>query len=62
MINKKYIIFLIITISAILYSNFAIFLQKYKNWKTHIFIYFVVSPKVFKLQKRTIPHFKALDQ
>ena len=38
------------------------FLQKRKNWKTYTFINFIVSPKVFELQRRTIPHFKALDQ
>ena len=47
---------------AFLYSDINIFLQKCKNWKTHIFINFVVSPKAFKLQRRTIPHSKALDQ
>ena len=45
-----------------MYSNIKIFLQKRKNWKTHVFINIVVSQKVLKLQRRTIPHFKALDQ
>ena len=40
-----------------MYSDFHIFLQKRKNWKTYTFINFVVSLKVFELQRRTIPHF-----
>ena len=47
---------------AFLLSDIIIFLQKRKKWKTHISINTVVSQKVLKLQRRTIPHFKALDQ
>ena len=60
--KTKFHIFWIFTFFAILYSDFSIFLQKHKNWKTHFLIYFVVSPKVFEQQIWTIPHFKALDQ
>ena len=59
--NKKYHFFQIFAFLAFLYSNINTFLQKCKNWKTHIFINFIVYPKVLKLQRRTIPHFKALD-
>ena len=58
----KVSIFQVFLFLAFLYSDINIFLQKHKNWKTYTFINFVVSPKVFKLQRRTIPHFKALDQ
>ena len=56
---KKYQVFAFL---VFLYSDINISLQKRKNWKTYTFINFVVSPKVFELQRRTIPHFKALDQ
>ena len=45
-------------LSCTLFCNF---LQKWKNWKTHIFIHFVVSSKVVEVQRFTIPHFKAFD-
>ena len=60
--SKKYQSFQVFAFLAFLYSDIIIFLQKRKNWKTHIFINTVVSQKVLKLQRRTIPHFKALDQ
>ena len=53
--------FLIFSFFAILCSDTVIFLQKRKNWKTRIFIHFVVSPKVIELQRCTMPHFEALD-
>ena len=35
------------------------FLQKRKNWKSHVFMFLDVSLEVFELQRRTVPHFKA---
>ena len=54
--------FLSVSFFAFLFSEIIIFLQKRKNWKTHIFINTVVSQKVPELQRSTIPHLKALDQ
>ena len=37
-------------------------LQNSKNWKNDIFMFIDVSPKIFELQRRTIPHFKAWNK
>ena len=37
-------------------------LQNSKNWRNNIFMFIDVSLKIFKLQRSTIPHFKAYDQ
>ena len=34
-------------------------LQNSKNSRNNIFMFIDVSPKIFELQRRTIPHFKA---
>ena len=34
-------------------------LQNSKNWRNNIFMLIDVSMKIFKLQRRTIPYFKA---
>ena len=38
-------------------NEFAIFLQKHEIWEINIFIFFVISPELFDLQKCTIRHF-----
>ena len=43
----------------ILLNKFAIFFQKRKNLKMSNFIFLSVIPKIFKLQRCTISHFKA---
>ena len=43
----------------ILLNKFVIFLQKRKNLKMSNFIFSSVTPKIFKLQRCTISHFKA---
>ena len=48
-LKTKSVIFLNFLNFVILHSDFATFLQKWKNCKTHIFIYFVVSPKLLEL-------------
>ena len=37
-------------------------LQNSKNWRNNIFMFIDVSPKIFKLQRRTIPHFKGWNK
>ena len=37
-------------------------LQNSKNWRNNIFMFIDVSPKIFELQRRTIPHFKAWNK
>ena len=33
-----------------------------RNWKSNSFTYFIVTSKLLRLQRLTIPHFKALDK
>ena len=37
-------------------------LQNSKNWRNNIFMFIDVSPKIFELQRCTIPHFKAWNK
>ena len=37
-------------------------LQNSKNWRNNIFTFIDVSPKIFELQRPTIPHFEAWNK
>ena len=62
MIKNKSVIFYTFAFFAILHSDFVTFLQNCGIWKTNFCTYFIVTSKLLKLQRHTIPHFKALDQ
>ena len=53
------------------FSNFSVFVKKCKSHYTNLqkmwkfknqhFLFLIISPMIFELQRHTIPHFEALD-